>query len=118
MFNGNRDGLDCHSDDVGSNVARESPPAISGLAESTRKFLAVVGCVMTSDAIDPRSLGPKSRNEIITQRMSAGNQAPRLRREGSVGAAAVHSVPSFRPGILDNARRFRSRSTGLKEFDP
>jgi hypothetical protein len=43
MFNANRDGLDRRSDDVGSKVATERPPAISGLAGSTRKFLTIVG---------------------------------------------------------------------------
>jgi hypothetical protein len=41
MHDTNRDGLERHSDNVGSKVARERPPAIPGLAESTRKFLAV-----------------------------------------------------------------------------
>ena len=39
-------GLDCHSDNGGSKVAPERPPAISGLAGSTRKFLAVVRRVL------------------------------------------------------------------------
>ncbi len=41
MHDTNRDGLDRHSDDVGSKVATERLPAISGLAGSTHKFLAV-----------------------------------------------------------------------------
>jgi hypothetical protein len=42
MHDTKRDGLDRHSDNVGSKVATERPPAISGLAGSTREFLAVV----------------------------------------------------------------------------
>jgi hypothetical protein len=42
MLDTNRGGPDRHSDNVGSKVAIERPPAISGLAGSTRKFLAVV----------------------------------------------------------------------------
>ena len=42
MFNANRDGLDRHLDNAGPKVAIESPTAISGLAESTGKFLALV----------------------------------------------------------------------------
>jgi hypothetical protein len=38
----NRDGLNRHSDDVGSKLATERAPAISGFAGSTGKFLAVV----------------------------------------------------------------------------
>ena len=38
----NRGGLDRHSDNGGSKVATERTPAISGLAGSTRKFLAVL----------------------------------------------------------------------------
>ena len=42
MHDTNRGGLDRHSDDVGKNVATQRSTAISGLAGSTRKFLAVV----------------------------------------------------------------------------
>jgi len=42
MHDTNRGGLDRHSDDVGAKGAIERPPAISGLAGSNRKFLAVV----------------------------------------------------------------------------
>ena len=42
MHDTNRGGLDRHSDNGGSKVATERTPAISGLAGSTRKFLAVV----------------------------------------------------------------------------
>jgi hypothetical protein len=42
MHNTNYGGLDRHSDHSGSKVATERPPAISGLAGSNRKFLAVV----------------------------------------------------------------------------
>ena len=41
MFNANR-GLDRHLDNAGSKVATERAPAISGLAGSNRKFLAIV----------------------------------------------------------------------------
>jgi hypothetical protein len=42
MHDTNRDGRDRHSDNVGSKVAMERPPVISGLAGPTGKFLAVV----------------------------------------------------------------------------
>jgi hypothetical protein len=42
MHDTNRGGLDRHSDNSGSKVAIERPPAIFGLAGSTRKFLAAV----------------------------------------------------------------------------
>jgi len=42
MHDTNRDGLDRHSDNIGSKVATERTPATYGLAGSTRKFLAVV----------------------------------------------------------------------------
>jgi hypothetical protein len=42
MHDTNRGGLDRHADNGGSKVATERPPAISGLAGSTRKFPAVV----------------------------------------------------------------------------
>ena len=42
MHDTNRGGLDRHSDNGGSRVATERTPAISRLAGSTRKFLAVV----------------------------------------------------------------------------
>ena len=42
MFNGNRDGLDLDSDDVGLKLATKRTPAISGLAGTNRKFLGVI----------------------------------------------------------------------------
>jgi hypothetical protein len=42
MLNTNRDGRNRNLDDLGSKVATQRPPAISGFAGSTRKFLAVV----------------------------------------------------------------------------
>jgi hypothetical protein len=42
MHDRNRGGLNRHSDDVGSKVATERPPPISGLVGSTGNFLAVV----------------------------------------------------------------------------
>jgi hypothetical protein len=41
MHDTSRDGLDRHSDDVGSKVAIARSRAISGLAGFTRRFLAV-----------------------------------------------------------------------------
>jgi hypothetical protein len=45
MHDSNRDGLNRHTNNVGSTVAIVSP-AIPGLAGSTRKFLAVIGRIV------------------------------------------------------------------------
>jgi hypothetical protein len=42
MHDMNRDGRERHSDNVGSRLATEITPVISGLTESTRNFPAAV----------------------------------------------------------------------------
>ena len=52
MFNANRDGLDRHSDNGGSNVVTDTTPAISGLIGSSPNFLAVVEQLKTVESVD------------------------------------------------------------------
>jgi len=52
MFNANRDGLDRHSDNGGSNVVTDTTPAISGLIGSSPNFLAVVEQLRTVAPVD------------------------------------------------------------------
>src|SRR3954466_3410434 len=52
MFNANRDGLDRHLDNAGSNVATDTTPAISGLIGSSPNFLDVVEQLETVAPVD------------------------------------------------------------------
>jgi len=91
MFNANRDGLDRHLDDAGSNVVTDTTPAISGLIGSSPNFLAVVEQLGTVACVDCSVLirGETGTGKEVIARAIHDRSARRRQRFVAINCAAI-----------------------------
>src|SRR5258708_38025659 len=91
MFNANRDGLDRHWDNAGSNVVTDTTPAISGLIGSSPNFLTAVEQLGTVASVDCAILlqGETGTGKEVFARAIHDGSARRQQRFVAINCAAI-----------------------------
>ena len=130
MFNANRDGLDRHLDNAGSNVVTDTTPAISGLIGSSPNFLAVVEQLGTVARVDCAVLirGETGTGKEVIARAIHDASARRQQRFVAINCAAIpaplieselfgHERGAFTGALTHRIGRFQSADGGTLFLD-